>query len=596
MLRLAILGIRGRRSAFAGAAVALFVAAVLVTACGILLASGLRSTPAPERYASAPVVVAHKQTFHHRVSRYDSEDVLLLERVRVDSALAARLAASAGVRRVVRDVSIRTEVLAEGRAVPGPGGDPTFAHGWSSAALTPFALSSGRAPARPGEVVLDAGLAHRGGLRVGARVRLGSVEPAAPVTVVGIAAPRHPLERQAAVFVTDGEAERLSGHPGRADALAVFPAPGTSTSALAAAVRRAVPAGVVVYTGSERGAPEFIDDADALEGLTAVSGMFGGLALIIAMFVIAATLGLAIQLREREIALLRAIAATPRQVRRMLRWEAILLALFASAAGYLPGVALAHTLIDAFAARGLAPESMAVDGGAIPALVTVFATVSVALLAAWAGARRAARVAPTRALQESAVEPRMIGAVRLLAGLVALAGAAASLCVALGSHNQDTALAASDSVALVLVAATRCSARSWRGSPRRPGAPRRAALARGWLPRDRSHPQRPAARRVGDDPPRARRRDGRHAAVLGHDAGRGDSAPVARPAGRRPRRERHGRRARGGHTRDPRDAGRQRRDRHLADRHRAARRRRSRLRLRLAGGAGDRRRGRGSDA
>jgi putative ABC transport system permease protein len=271
--------------------------------------------------------------------------------------------------------------------------------------------------------------------------------------VVGIAAPRHPLERQAAVFVTDGEARRLSGHPGRADALGVFPAPGTSTRALAAALRRVAPAGVVVSTGGERGAPEFIDAADALEGLTAVSGMFGGLALIIAMFVIAATLGLAIQLREREIALLRAIAATPRQVRRMLRWEAIVLALFASAAGYLPGVALAHTLIDAFAARGLAPEGMAVDGGAVPALVTVIATVSAALLAAWAGARRAARVAPTRALQESAVEPRMIGAVRLLAGLVALAGAAATLSIALGSRNQGTALAASDDVALVLVAA-----------------------------------------------------------------------------------------------------------------------------------------------
>lgn len=450
MLRLALLGIRGRRSAFAGASVALFLAALLVTACGVLLASGLRGSPAPERYAGAPVVVAHKQSIRHRVNRYDSEDVLLPERVRVDPALAGRLAAVPGVRRVVQDVSVPTQVLAAGGAVAGPGGHPTFAHGWSSAALTPFRLASGRAPARPGEVVLDSGLARRGHLLVGARVRLGSVEPAAPLTVVGIAAPVHTVARQAAVFVTDAEAARISG---RVDALGLLLDPGARAAGVAAAARRVAGPAIVVLTGDQRGGPEFIEYADTLEGLTAVSGVFGGLALIIALFVIAATLGLALQLREREIALLRAIAATPRQVRRMLRWEAILLALVASAAGYLPGVALAHKLIDAFAARGLAPEGMVVDGGVIPAFVTVVAVVGCALLASWAGARRAAKVAPTRALQESAVEPRMIGAVRLLAGLAALAGAAVSLSIALSSQNQDTALAAADNVALVLVAA-----------------------------------------------------------------------------------------------------------------------------------------------
>ena len=184
---------------------------------------------------------------------------------------------------------------------------------------------------------------------------------------------------------------------------------------------------VSVLTGGRRGGPEFLGYADAREGLMALTGMFGALALVIALFVIAGALGLAIQLREREIALLRAIAATPRQVRRMLRWEAVLLALAASAAGYLPGVALAHGLIDAFSQRGLAPDGMEVAGGAVPAIVTVGATVVCALVAAWAGSRRASKVAPTRALQDAAVEPRMIGRLRLLAGLVAVAGGAATL-------------------------------------------------------------------------------------------------------------------------------------------------------------------------
>jgi putative ABC transport system permease protein len=453
VLRLALLGIRGRRSAFAGAAAALFFAAVLVTASGVLLASGVRSSPTPERYAGAPVVVTGKQTLHHRVSRYDSENVLLPERVRVSTALAGRLAAVPGVRRAVQDVSVRTQVLGPHGAVPGPGGHDTFVHGWSSAALTPLALRSGRAPSQPGELVVDAGLARRGGLRVGARVRLASVDPARPLTVVGIAGTPASLERQAAVFVSDAEAARLGGHPGRADAIALLTERGADTAAVAAAARRTAGPGVSVLTGAQRGGPEFLEYADAREGLIAVTGMFGALALIVALFVIAGTLGLAIQLREREIALLRAIAATPRQVRRMLRWEAVVVALAASAAGYLPGVALAHALIDAFAHRGLAPEGMEVAGGILPAVVTVGASVLSALVASWASSRRASKVAPTRALQDAAVEPRMIGRLRLMAGLVAAAGGGIALNVALSSRDQDTALGAAGGVALVLVIA-----------------------------------------------------------------------------------------------------------------------------------------------
>src|SRR3954469_19017535 len=238
MLRLALLGLRGRRSAFAGAAVALLCAAVLVTACGVLLASAVRTTPAAERYASAPVVVAGQQTIRHRVSKYDSENVLLPERVRLSSALAGRLAAVPGVRRVVQDVSVRTQVLGPRGAVPGPGGHDPLAHGWSSAGLTPLTLRAGQPPTHPSDVVVDAGLARRGGLRVGTRVRLASADLAQPVTVVGIAAARPALQRQAAVFVTDREAERLAGHPGRTDVIALLADPRVDTAAIAGAARR----------------------------------------------------------------------------------------------------------------------------------------------------------------------------------------------------------------------------------------------------------------------------------------------------------------------------------------------------------------------
>ena len=132
MLRLAIISARGRLGTFTGALVALFAASVLAMAWGMQLESILRTQPPVERYAAAAAVVTGQQNGRRR------HDVLLSERARVSSALAARLAAVPGVRAAIGDVSVPAQL-----------GDRTaVAHGWSSAALTPYVLTAGRA-ARP---------------------------------------------------------------------------------------------------------------------------------------------------------------------------------------------------------------------------------------------------------------------------------------------------------------------------------------------------------------------------------------------------------------------------------------------------------------
>jgi putative ABC transport system permease protein len=336
--------------------------------------------------------------------------------------------------------------------VTGPEGHDTLLHGWSSAALTPLRLTAGRRPAGPDEVVLEAALARRGGLRVGATVGLAATE-ARPLQLVGIAAAPSPLRLQGAAFVTDAEAARLAGHPERVDAIGVLTEPGADVERVVDAARRVAGRGADVRTGARRGAAEFLEFDDAREGILAITATFGVLALVVAMFVVAGTLGLAIQLRERELALLRAIAATPRQVRRLLRWEAALLALVAAAAGYLPGVALADALNGAFAARGLAPEGMEIAGGPLPAVVTAASVLLAALASAWIGSRRAARVAPTRALQAAALEPRIIGMPRLVGGMLALAAGIGAVAVAAAATDLDDAAAASLFGSLVLVIA-----------------------------------------------------------------------------------------------------------------------------------------------
>src|SRR6476659_662530 len=226
MLRLAVLSARGRLGAFTGALIALFAAAVLSMAWGMQLESILHTHPPVERYAGATAVLTGQQ------KAGVDHDVLLGERARASSALIARLAAVPGVRAAIGDVSVPA----------GLGGRAAVAHGWSSSVLTPYVLSAGRPPAGPDEVVTGYPAT------LGARLTRAATGPAHTVTVVGVAQPRHPVSQQTAIFLTDAEATRLAGHPGRVDAIGVLAAPGFDAGRLLAAA-----GGAQVLTGDARG-------------------------------------------------------------------------------------------------------------------------------------------------------------------------------------------------------------------------------------------------------------------------------------------------------------------------------------------------------
>jgi putative ABC transport system permease protein len=426
MLRLAVLSARGRLGTFAGALLAFFAASVLATAWGMQLESILRTHPPVERYAGAAAVVSAQQTIGA------DHDVLLGERARVSAALTTRLAAVPGVRAAIGDVSVPARL----------GSTVAVAHGWSSAALTPYALIAGRPPAGPDEVVTGYPAS------LGARLPLASTERTAPVTVVGVARPRHPVTQQTAIFLTDVEATRLAGHPGRVDAIGVLAAPGLDLARL-----RAAAGGAPVLTGDARGAAEYPELQKTRTTLIPVTAAFGGLALFIAMFVVISTMGLSIQQREREIALLRAVAATPGQIRRMIAWEAAIVALIGSAAGIWFGVRLGHVLGHALVKHGIAPENFALHTDWLPAAAVVGCSVATALLAVLAAGRRAAKVPPTHALTDAAVEPRLLGPGRIIGGLLAIAGAVPLFMVATTTSTPETAAATSEMTAIFLVVA-----------------------------------------------------------------------------------------------------------------------------------------------
>jgi putative ABC transport system permease protein len=138
----------------------------------------------------------------------------------------------------------------------------------------------------------------------------------------------------------------------------------------------------------------------------------------------------------------------------MIAWETLVVGLLASAAGVVPGTLLASTLGGTLAARGIAPEDLHVAPGPVPVIATVAITALTAMVAVVAAGRRAARVQPTQALQESAAEPPRIGGLRLGLGVLALGVGSVLLTTSATSGNPTAAADTATVSAFVLILAT----------------------------------------------------------------------------------------------------------------------------------------------
>ncbi len=403
--------IRHRKGGFVAAFVALFLGSAVITACGILLVSGLASGVEPQRYAGADVVVGGEQS----KDVPEDFDPVHPERAGLPATVTDRIAEVPGVRSAVGERTVALSA-ADRRGTPVGLGDPLYGHGWSSAVLAPFQLTAGEPPRTGREAVVDARLARAAGLDVGDRVRLAVGTSAASYEISGIV---DPVGRQVSVFFTDARAAELSPRPDRLTAVGVLARPGTDPAALADRIAKAVP-GTDVHTGREIGDVEFLDVGQSRGFLVGLSAAFGGTALGVVVFVVSSTLGLGIQQRRRELAMLRAIAATPRQIHRLVGAETTLVSVVGSVLGAALGFLVADWLRAAFARAGSLPPDFALDRGPLAALAAVASVALCVLggrLAGYLAARRVARTRPVDALGESLVEPAELGRGRRLAGL-----------------------------------------------------------------------------------------------------------------------------------------------------------------------------------
>lgn len=433
---LARAAVRFKPAAFAGTFVALMMASLIVAACGILLETGLRASVPPDRYAGAPVVAAADQAAHYVTGSGEArseESTPLPDRARLDGSLVARAAAVPGARTAVADVTF--PVRSGDRAVT--------AHGWGSTAFTGEKLTAGRAP-HPGEVVLAAP-----GASVGERTTLVTAEGPRDFRVSGTVAPSR---AEPTAWLADSDAVRLTGHPGRIDAIAVLPKAGVPDATLKAQVAKALGGKAQVHTGDDRGTAEDSTLGYAKEMLTALGGSFGGVAALTAVFTAAGTVALSVGQRAREYALLRAIGTTPRQIRRTIATETLLVAPAAGAVGLLPGIALATWWFGQLKEKGAVPDAVDLSVSFIPLTAAVGVAVLTALGAGYLAARRPSRIKPGQALSEASVERVRAGWIRTPLGVAAAAGGTVLSGVAAQTSGDDAANAALGVVMLFMLA------------------------------------------------------------------------------------------------------------------------------------------------
>lgn len=441
MLRLAFGTLRTRLAGFTGAFLAVALATVLVTAAGVMLESVLRTDSPVERLKGTDFAVAASDHLERTPQmgkpsdEGETESDPLRQTSRVPADLATGIAAVPGVRAAVPDRSVPVGL---------PGGQGADVHGWSSAQLTPYRLTDGHEPRADGEAVVDTATAAALGLRPGSTLDLATPQGPRTVTVSGIAEGSGMSEGHGApsVFLPDAQAAGLSAVPALADFIGVTLDPGADAKQVRSAVRDILAAAGPQFGDATRGQPkvkvlsggslarlEAPATTSAQEATLPVVSVFAGSAAFAAVFVIAGTFGFSVRQRVREIGLLRAVGATPGQIRRMVAAEALLVSVTASLLAVPLGYAFSHVLADLFDSADALPPGFSVVQSWLPGVVGLGSAVLVTQVAALAAAGRAAKVRPTEVFGATAKRRILVPLLRYTLGLVALAGGVALVFV-----------------------------------------------------------------------------------------------------------------------------------------------------------------------
>jgi putative ABC transport system permease protein len=303
--------------------------------------------------------------------------------------------------------------------------------------LNPFTLSSGRAPIGPNEIAIDRHSADTAKLAVGDHTTVLSTGEPRPATVVGIVrfANVDTPGALAIVLFDNITAQAVLTEPGQINGIAVTASNGIAPDTLVARLAPFVGASNEVISGAKLTKEHQDDIKKDISQFGTFLTMFALIALFVGAFIINNTFSIIVSQRTKEMALLRAVGATGRQVRGAVVAEAAATGLVASGVGVVAGIGVAKGLLSLFSALGV---EIPVGTTAITTATVTTSVVTglvITLISAVLPARRASKVAPIAALRDIAQDRSAVSNRRIVVGVSATALSVATLLIGLNATN-----------------------------------------------------------------------------------------------------------------------------------------------------------------
>lgn len=439
MLNMAFRTVRTRWPLFLGTFIALTFGIAVMAGMFNVMISANQKRPldnSPARYDATTIVIEADQVV--RTMQTDgTEQTVTLQNRKLLPAKTAEIAADIpGIAQTVIDYSFNA-VIIDKPGAQNPSNRQT-GHGWSSAQLTPFHLTAGHAP-EAGQVAITKAVAHDAAIAINDRVTV--VTPVGPrqFIVSGIVSITHAnaLPGEDTLFFNDVQAANLSGNPNEVDAIGIIATPGADIGGLQRRLQDALSTTAFkAQTGKDKGgniAAVLYDTA--IQPAIEVTGFNISMAGFICIFVVAATASFSIAQRRQEIALLRLVGATPKQVRRMIMSETLLVACAAAVAGSLLGVLFGSLIAAVLRHYGMAPADFTASGTVLGTLAASVIGTLVALAGVFLASKRAGKVRAAEALRDAVAEQRVMTVGRWIIGVVflLLGGALIFFMMTLGS-------------------------------------------------------------------------------------------------------------------------------------------------------------------
>jgi putative ABC transport system permease protein len=375
------------------------------------------------------------------------------ERALVPNSLVANVAAVPGVKQAVGQVQgIDLLVTQAGKAVqPKSPGPPTLAVSWTPANFGSLAFVQGAGPTGPGQVAIDQSAADAYHLHVGDHVTVQTQGSPIPATLVGIVTVGGSSNLAGAVLsVFDPvTAAQIAGKPGFANQIDVEAASGVSQEALAARIGPTLPKGFEAVTAKAVNKEQSATISKALGFLNTFLLIFAGVALFVGLFIILNTFTMLVAQRTRELALLRAIGASRRQVMTAVLGEAFVVGVVASTVGLVVGLLVAVGVRGLLDAVGVSMPAGSLIIKAHTIIASYIVGVLVTLLAAWFPSFRASRIPPIAAMRDGVALPERSLRIRaVVGGALTLFGA---LAIAAALHSGGGSAAAQVGIGILLV-------------------------------------------------------------------------------------------------------------------------------------------------